>query len=220
MSALLIIGAGGFARETAELVRSCGSQWDLLGFLDDDLALRGEVRCGVPVLGDTTLVSAHPHARVVVCLGSPADYFSRRRVVERLELPAERFATLVHPSATVAASAQVGPGSVVHAGCVLTADIAIGAHVAVMPHVVLTHDDVVDDYVSFGAGVLVAGGVRIDSGAYVGAGARIRENLVIGSWSMIGMGAVVTRNVPSGEVWAGVPARRRGSVQVPREWVR
>jgi acetyltransferase-like isoleucine patch superfamily enzyme len=35
----------------------------------------------------------------------------------------------------------------------------------------------------------------------------IRENRNIGSWSLVGMGAVVTRDVPGGEVWAGVPAR-------------
>ena len=220
MTPLLIVGAGGFARETAELVRALAFEWELLGFLDDDPELHGTMRSDVRVLGSTALIEEFPAARIVVCVGSPSNYFSRRRVVERLGLSPERFATLVHPSATIAASAHLGHGTVVHAGCVFTADVEVGAHVAVMPNVVLTHDDVVRDYVTFGAGVLVAGDVRIDCGAYLGAGARIREGLTIGEWSMTGMGAVVTQDVPMGEVWAGVPARRYRAVDIPAEWLR
>jgi acetyltransferase-like isoleucine patch superfamily enzyme len=97
---------------------------------------------------------------------------------------------------------------VLHAGTVLTADVALGGHVAVMPAVVLTHDDVVEEGVTFGAGARVAGNVTIERGAYVGSGALVREGLRIGRGAVIGMGAVLTRDVPAGEVWAGVPARR------------
>ncbi len=220
MTPLLIVGAGGFARETAELVRAAGSAWQLLGFLDDDPDLGGTTRSGVPVLGSTALLDDYPRARLVVCVGSPANPFSRRQVVERLGVPVERYATLVHPSASIGESVRIGAGTVVHAGCAFTADVEVGGHVAVMPNVVLTHDDVVGDYVTFGAGVLVAGGVRIDSGVYLGAGARIREQLEIGAWSLVGMGAVVTRDVPTGEVWAGVPAHRLRPVEFPPGWVR
>ena len=37
---LLLVGAGGFARETAEAVRSAGAFY-LVGFADDDRALVG-----------------------------------------------------------------------------------------------------------------------------------------------------------------------------------
>jgi acetyltransferase-like isoleucine patch superfamily enzyme len=49
--------------------------------------------------------------------------------------------------------------------------------------------------------------VHVSEGAYLGSGCLIRENLTIGPWALVGMGAVVTRDVPGGEVWAGMPAR-------------
>jgi acetyltransferase-like isoleucine patch superfamily enzyme len=36
----------------------------------------------------------------------------------------------------------------------------------------------------------------------------VREKLSIGAGAVVGMGSVVLQDVPAGEVWAGVPARR------------
>jgi sugar O-acyltransferase (sialic acid O-acetyltransferase NeuD family) len=208
---LLIAGAGGFARETAAAVRAAGGlrpAFRLLGFLDDDPALHGTERDGVTVLGGLSDVYDRPDAAVVVCIGNPRDYSARARVVDRLGLPAERYATIVHPAASVGAGCTIGPGTVLLAGAVLTADVTVGAHVSIMPHVVLTHDDIVEDYATLASGVRLGGATGVGRGAYIGAGALIRDRVRVGAGSLVGMGAVVLRDVPAGEVWAGNPARR------------
>ncbi|GAA2709433.1 acetyltransferase [Actinoplanes palleronii] len=204
MKELVIVGAGGFARETASAAVAAG--WQVRGFVDDDPALHGTVRSGWPILGpvDSVLEMTTP---VVVCVGNPTNYTTRRRIVERLGLPEQRYATVVHPSAVVGARCVVGRGSVLLAGTVLTADVTVGAHVAVMPQVVLTHDDLIGDYATITSGVRVGGSVVLETGAYVGAGALIREGVTVGAWSQIGMGSVVLRDVPPDEVWVGSPAR-------------
>jgi sugar O-acyltransferase (sialic acid O-acetyltransferase NeuD family) len=207
---LLLIGGGGFARETLELVRAMNAaapRWRVLGLLDDDPGMHGRQVHHVPVIGPSEAVHDHPEALVVAAVASPANPLGRLALVTRLGLAAERYATLVHPTAVVPASASIGAGTVLHAGTILTADVSVGAHVAVMPAVVLTHDDRIDDGVTFGAGARLAGGVTIEEGAYIGSGALVREHLTVGAGSIVGMGAVVTQSVPAGEVWAGVPAR-------------
>jgi sugar O-acyltransferase (sialic acid O-acetyltransferase NeuD family) len=201
---LVLVGAGGFARETAQLVALL-PQWRLLGFLDDNPARHGTEVDGLPVLGGTTAIP--PDAQLVICTGSPRDYGSRARIAARLRMPQQRYATLIHPTAAVSPSSSAGPGSVLLAQTVLTASVRVGAHVAVMPQTVLTHDDVVEDFATIASGVRLGGAVRVGSGAYVGAGAVVREGIVIGSGSLVGMGSVLTRDVPPGEVWLGTPAR-------------
>ncbi|MFD7256167.1 NeuD/PglB/VioB family sugar acetyltransferase [Streptomyces sp. NPDC059874] len=214
---LLIVGAGGFARETAQAVRDVVAadvaqgrppRWRLAGHLDDDLSLHGRDVDGVPVLGGTEQVHRLWDARVVVCVGSPRDYAVRARLVRRLGLPVNRYATVVHPTAVVSDSSMLGVGSVLLAHVVLTAAVRIGSHVAVMPQVVLTHDDVVGDFATVASGVRLGGGVRLGRGAYVGAGSLVREYTSVGAWSLTGMGSTVLADVPPGEVWAGSPARR------------
>lgn len=218
MKPLVLVGAGGFARETAQAVLAINEvrpTWDLRGFVDDDVRLEGSSVDGLPVLGPVEWVHEAEHAQVVVCTGHPGNYFSRRLIVARLQLDPSRFATLVHPAAVVPRSAEIGPGSVLLATVVITSGVRVGCHVAVMPAAVLTHDDVVGSYATFGSGARLAGRVTVGLGAYIGAGALVREDTRIGDWALVGMGAVVTGDVPRAEVWAGVPARRIRSVTLP-----
>jgi sugar O-acyltransferase (sialic acid O-acetyltransferase NeuD family) len=223
LTPLLIIGAGGFARETAAAVYSINAVapvWDLLGFLDDDPALAGREFEGANVLGPIDAgVGARPDARVVVCTVNPQNYFSRCAIVRRLRLAPDRYATIIHPAASIAPTARIGHGTVILAQAVATAECRIGNHVAVMPMVGIIHDDQIGDFATLASGVQLGGDVRVERGAYLGAGALVREHLIIGAWSLVAMGAVVTRSVPRAQVWAGIPAGCRRAVDLPPEVV-
>jgi sugar O-acyltransferase (sialic acid O-acetyltransferase NeuD family) len=207
---VLIVGAGGFGRETASLLAALEAEgtFTAAGFADDSAELEGSSVAGVPVLGPVDIARDRVALGVVVTVGSPRRYDAKESIVERLGLDADRYVTLIHPTASIGTQVSVGPGTVVLAGCVATQGVTIGRHVAMMPNVVLTHDDDVGDFVILGAGARLGGGVTVGRGAYIGSGASIRESTVIGPGAMIGMGAVVVDDVPPGETWAGVPARR------------
>jgi sugar O-acyltransferase (sialic acid O-acetyltransferase NeuD family) len=217
---LVLIGASGFARETVEAVRAmnaCGASWRLLGYLDDDPALWGKCLNGIPVLGGMEELKRLPNASVVVCTGRPDNYLSRPRIVKALDLPDERYATIVHPTAAVSTSSRIGPGSVLLACAVLTAEVRIGSHVAVMSHITLTHDDIVEDFATLASGVRLSGRVHLGEGVWVGAGALVREERAVGAYALVGMGSVVLCDIPAYEVWAGVPARYLRNTGIRRE---
>lgn len=50
--------------------------------------------------------------------------------------------------------------------------------------------------------------IQLGNNVWIGARSIILKGVSIGDDAVIGAGSVVTRDVPSGETWAGVPARR------------
>jgi sugar O-acyltransferase (sialic acid O-acetyltransferase NeuD family) len=222
-SDLIVIGAGGSSREIADAIRDINRprpEWKLLGYLDDDPAKAGCMVDHLPVLGTIVSACQFPAARFVVGVASYQDPATRRRVVERLGLPPQRFATLIHPSASVSSLARLGHGTVVLQGVVITPATVIGSHVLVCQGVQLTHDVSVADYVTFAPGAVACGGVTIGPSAYVGAGALIAPGVSVGPESLVGIGAVVTRPVAAGATVFGNPARVVNMVGNVRRWTK
>jgi sugar O-acyltransferase (sialic acid O-acetyltransferase NeuD family) len=182
--------------------------WKPIGALDDDPGLHGRQIDGLPVLGEIASVDDHESAAVIACVANASRPSSRAVLDEALRLDPDRWGTLVHPSAFLAPGVEVGQGSIILAGVVITTPQKIGRHVVAMPQVLLTHDDQVGDYVTLAGGATLGGGVRLGAGAYIGQRAAIRESVEIGERAVIGMGSAVLSNVPAGETWVGVPAKR------------
>lgn len=199
---VVLVGASGLARE----VLASGMD-GVLGIVDDDGRLAGGDVGGTPILGVVD-PAADLDQLLLVCIGPS---LGRRRVVRRLEglgVRAGRFATFVAASARVGSSSVVGTGSILLDGVVVTADAILGSHVVVMPNTTITHDDRIGDFATLAAGVALGGGVTVGEAAYLGMNASVRPGVRIGAGATIGMGAVVIHNVPEGETWAGVPARK------------
>lgn len=205
---LILLGASGLAREVLATVRVMPEAWLPVGALDDNTALHGTQIDGLPVLGGMERVHDHGSAAVIACIANVRRPDGRAVLERRLDLSADRWATLVHPAASLAPGVEVGCGSILLAGVVVTAPQRVGRHVVAMPHVLLTHDDEVGDYVTLAGGAILGGGVHVRPRAFVGQRAVIREHVEIGAEAVIGMGSVVLRDVPPHETWAGVPARR------------
>ncbi|MFK0038404.1 acetyltransferase [Paenarthrobacter sp. NPDC090517] len=206
MSELLVIAAGGLAREVLAMVRSFGL-YDVIGILDDDEDRNGRVVDGAHVLGPIRDALEFPHAKLLVCISSGR---ARENVVMRLRnlgLDEDRYATAIDPSVHRPDGCHIGVGSVLLANVTMTASVSLGQHVVAMPGVTFTHDDVVADFATFSAGVSLGGNVSIGRGAHLGMNASIREHRTVGAGATIGMGAAVLNDVPAGESWAGVPAR-------------
>lgn len=51
------------------------------------------------------------------------------------------------------------------------------------------------------------GKIAIGNNCFIGANVTILPNVTIGDNSVVGACSLVTKNIPSGEVWAGVPAK-------------
>jgi sugar O-acyltransferase (sialic acid O-acetyltransferase NeuD family) len=207
---LIVLGAGGSAREIAGAVQEInapGPRWTLRGYLDDDVTKHGRSVDGLPVLGPLAAAREYVHATFVVAIASHRRQGVRERIVDALALPPERFATLIHPSAWVSPLARIDPGSVILQNVVVSPGACVGEHVLASPGARVAHDARLGRCAVLAPGASVNGAVRIGDGAYLGSGCIIGPGVEIGPGALVGMGAVVLADVPSGATVFGNPAR-------------
>jgi sugar O-acyltransferase (sialic acid O-acetyltransferase NeuD family) len=117
--------------------------------------------------------------------------------------------TAVHPRAWVADSAALGDGCQILAMAAVSEEARLGRFCIVNTNASVDHECVLGDGVHVMPGATVAGCVTIGDFATIGSNATVLPRVMIGSGAVIGAGAVVTKNVASGAVVMGVPARAR-----------
>jgi sugar O-acyltransferase (sialic acid O-acetyltransferase NeuD family) len=207
---IVVIGAGGFAREVHWLIdeiNGVSTQYRFLGYVVSDVSRLGEHDS--PVLGDTNWLREN-RARVdalAIGIGTPA---------ARLKVPADllddfaedRWPALVHPSVRIdRATAKLGPGVLLCAGVMATVNIDLRSHALINLSCTLGHECEIGEGSVLNPTVNISGGVKIGRGVLVGTGAQVLQYVQVGAGATIGAGAVVTKPVSPGVTVAGVPAR-------------
>lgn len=207
MPAIAGIGAGGHAKCAIEALRSV-FRFRVVALVDSDPALSGTTVLGCPVLGGDALAALRAQGvdHGFVGVGGIGDAGPRRAAAALLREAGFRLPSIVHRSASIAASAQLSDGAQVLAGAVVGADALIGTDALVNAGAVVGHDVEVGACAHVASGSRIGGAVRIGDGAHVGAGAVVLQGRTIGPGAVVGAGAVVIEDVPPGARVVGVPA--------------
>jgi len=203
---IVIVGAGGLGRSVAGLIEDINRQgraWNILGFVDDNLALQGTVINDYPVLGGIDWLKEQ-RLNVVMAIGNP---LGRKIVMEKLNGSLNNYPVLVHPSAIVSPRARIGCGVVVGQGSVVDVDATLENHSFVRTLCTIGHDVIIGSCCVLMPGVNVSGNVRLEECVSVGTGAAIIQGITIGARTVIGAGAVVVRDLPADCTAIGAPAK-------------
>lgn len=209
MKKLVIIGAGGLARELANAISQLNARsatFEVLGFLDDEKELQGQERVGLSVLGPVDWLAEHKSADLQA-IPAAGDGCIR----ERFALEAEKYGTaltnVIHPSAIIGEGCSFERGIFVAANCVITVNVSLGKCALVNMGCSVAHDVRLGRYSSVHPGARISGEVTVKDYALVGTGAVVLNRCTIGKGAVVAMGAVVARDVPDYTLVAGNPAR-------------
>jgi hypothetical protein len=209
---VVVVGAGGFGRETLDVLEAAiraGAGLRVLGVIDSNPsdANLGRLRDReVSYLGteDGWLDQGRTRVAYLVGVGSTA---ARERIVRRFDGAGLEPISVIHPAAVVGSQSAIEAGTVICAGVQISTNVTIGRHVHVNPGAIVGHDAVLEDCVSVNPAAVVSGEASVGRGALIGAGAVILQGRRVGAGAIVGAAACVVHDVESGAVVKGVPAR-------------
>ena len=207
MKHLYIVGAGGFGRELynwLEDLEAAGKEWQLGGFLDDDLSALDGFSYPHAVVGSIAEHQPREDDLYVCGIGSQR---IKRKVCEALQSKGANFITVVHPSVKMGRNVRLGEGVVLCPRVTLTCDIEVGAMTMVNCHTTVGHDVRIGAWATISANCDLTGHTEIGEAAYFGSGARVIPGKKVGARAVVGAGSVVIRDVPEGVSVFGNPAR-------------
>src|SRR3990167_4641768 len=128
-------------------------------------------------------------------------------------------ATIWNPS-NVYSTAKLGKNVSIGAFCEIGANVILGDNVRVGAMSFIPEGVVVEENAWIGPRATFTNDMyppssqanwlktTVKRGARIGAAVTILPGVTIGEGALVGAGAVVTRDIPAGERWAGVPARK------------
>jgi len=207
---LVILGASAYP-EICEIIYDINKvkkTYDVICLLDDDNKLHNTLIEGVEVKGELSLANTFSkNVKFIFGIGSIDSRLIRYEILMRLQIPINRFETLVHPSAKVYSNTKISNGVIIYPGALVSCHTVISPFVIIMPNAVIGAKNFIGEGVLITALVSSAANVKFGSYCYIGQGCVINEKVIIGPGSLVNMGTKVYRNTSSGSNIFGSPQK-------------
>jgi len=206
VSRILIVGAGGFGREVLQWARAA---WPdrvarIAGFLSDEPSRLAGHDCSLTIIASPEGFVPEPGDALLLAIGIPA---ARRRVAEALQLRGATFLTLIHPTAIVAPTAEIGEGAILCPYSIVSDSARVGRCALLNYHASLGHDASVGEYAVLSPYATLGGNAQIAEDVFLGMHASVGPGRRIGARSKISANSCALADAPTDSIIYGVPGR-------------
>jgi|SRR5699024_1015640 len=203
MNNLIIIGNGGHSKVVQDIVKA-QNKYSIYAVLDD--AIEDTVINNDIIFSNIDFLNQLDKENFfyVIAIGNNQ---IRKKIVKKIDVSNERYATVIHPSAIISESSKISYGTLVMPKVVINANTLIGNHCIINTNATIEHDNKLESFVHVSPGTILSGRVKIGSETHLGSGTVVIPNINIGSESIIGAGTVITKDIPNNVTAVGVPAK-------------
>ena len=209
---LIIIGAGGFAREVYLLLQKAKVflnhqeiKYNLKGFLEGNVPLPKQQHelLPLPLLGDVETYKPEQEDVFICAIGNPK---IRKIICEIAEEKNFSFATVISAAASVTDIDKVKDGCIFCAYALISSNVKVGKHVIINTFSGVGHDSSIGEFTTISSQCDITGNVQVGCGTFWGSGSRAIPHSKIGDNATVGAGSVVIRKVKANTTVFGVPA--------------
>lgn len=203
---IYIIGAGTYGEAMFELAELLG--YKIKGFYDEDENKVNQKIMGIDVIGKFSEINISEINKrsFIVAIGNNE---VRYNIMEKINHYMGETPTLIHPSATISPSAEVGRGAYIQANVFLWTKVKIEKYCIISPGVVIAHHTEVGKACLISTLTGVGASIKIADKVFIGMGSTIVTGVsYIGERTIIGAGALLLNDADKNSTYIGVPAKK------------
>lgn len=212
MKNLIVLGGSGIGMIAFSIAKELG-YYSIGGFLNDVLpvgSLIGKYD-QFPILGKTVdlpkFLEDENNVFFIAYVGMQKEEEVYRKIIS-LNIPTNRFATLIHPTAIIPRGmCKIGNGVLMASLSQLSPDTTLENNSIMLANSFLGHDSTLKRFGHIASNATVGANVEIGRACHIGTNCTIREKVKIGDFSLIGSGSVVLNDVDKNSIVVGNPAR-------------
>lgn len=178
---VLIFGGGGHANVCIDILKQTKTH-KIIGVVDDNIPLHTSI-LDIPIIGNLMAVDrlvTKGLQNIVLGIGGVLSKGSRKKIFLSLKEKGLYVPNIIHPSASVEPSVELGEGNQIMQGAIIGSNVKIGNNCIINSGSIISHDTIIGDNVHIAPGAIIAGGVTIKEDTIIGMGATIFLGLTIG----------------------------------------
>lgn len=207
MKQLIIVGAGGMGRSVYCIATGSigyGTEFDIKGFIDDDLNSMDGFENYPLMLGT---IDGYQICEDDVFVCSIGNTKTKKKICEKLKARGAKFQTLIHKTAIVRQNAVIGDGCIIADYASVGADCTIGENSLVQTFSIAAHDCIIGNYVRIDTHATCVGGVIVHDTATIHTSAVVSHKVVVGEGSTVAACSFVIKKVKPNTTVYGNPAK-------------
>ena len=194
---VFVLGGGGHAKMCIEILRQTGL-YEIVGIVDSTLPINSSV-LSIPILGRDTIIDElilKGLKNAVLGIGAVLNHSVRKILFLSLKEKGLFIPNIIHPSASVEPSVQLGEGNQVMQGAIIGSSVTIGNNCIINSGCVISHDTIIGDNVHIAPGAIIAGTVVINNDSLIGMGVTVFLGVKIGKNVVVNNGINVFDDIP------------------------
>jgi len=196
MEKVVIVGAGNAGKLVLDIIFKRRymllEEIHVLGFIDEDCALHGQLIHGVEILGNLETFLQRPIDEDIQFIVTQNTLEQKKESIKAIERKGFMdFYTAIHPRSVVGNNVTVGVGTIVHSGAIVNIDTDLGEHVVVGAGSMIEIGTQIEDYVTVKPKVIIGEDVHIGEESLIQSGSIIGDNVKIPSGYKSSLGEII-----------------------------
>lgn len=205
---MLVIGAGGLAKEILEVLLN-NNQFKNLCFFDDVNKEGGtylyEKYPIIKSITDTESYFKEYGTEFTVGIGNPK---LRKHMFEIFDEIGGQYTSVISQYSEIGSfDIKIGRGCNILPNTIISNGSRIGMGCLLYYNSIITHDCTVGDFVELSPGATLLGKATVGNNSHIGANVTILPKIRVGANVIVGAGSVVTKDLPDNCTAVGVPAQ-------------